>query len=299
MTYGVRETAKRMGGDDATYAGIVSAVVAAFFFVGQDAGVKWLTAELVVLEILFLRSVFGIGYCLLYFGWQRSFADLWVAQPWLMMIRCFINFLAWCCFFTALKYKPLADVLALFFLFPLLITALSVPLLGERVGIRRWLAVLAGFAGVLVMLNPTNGIDWYSLLVIGAALSWSVVAIMTRKLAQTETPMATLFYTLSTFVALGFAPQFLIWETPSGETWGLLAVISLLGVLAQFFIIKAYSMAAPSTVAPFEYTALIWAVFVGYALWGDIPGIEAAIGGTIIVLSGLYIIHREARRRVP
>jgi drug/metabolite transporter (DMT)-like permease len=297
MAFGLRETAARFNSGDGTYAGIALAVLAAFFFVGQDAGVKWIAVELAVMQILFLRSLFGVGYCLVYFGWKGTFAELWVARPWLMMVRCTINFAAWCMFFTGLTQVPLANALALFFLFPLIVTALSGPMLGEPVGIRRWGAVIVGFVGVVVMLNPTNGIDLPSLLCLGAAVAWALTALMTRQLAETETPMATLFYTLATFVAFAAAPQLLVWEMPSGDVWMLLAVISALGVLAQFCIISSYSMASPSVVAPFEYTALIWAALLGYVLWGDVPGPTALVGTAIIVASGLYILHREARRR--
>jgi drug/metabolite transporter (DMT)-like permease len=296
MAQALQDTNEGTRAGTGALAGIVFALVASFFFVGQDAGVKWLSAEAAVMQILFLRSAFGVAYCLVHFGWRGTFGELWVAQPWLMMIRCVVNFAAWCMFFTALVHIPIANALALFFLFPLLITAMSAPLLGEAVGVRRWIAVIVGFSGVVVMLNPTAGVEWPSLLVLGAAVAWSLTAIMTRRLARTETPMATLFYTLATFVALASAPQVLVWEPLPLATWGLLAAVSALGVLAQFLIITAYSRASPSVVAPFEYSALLWAAAVGYVLWGDVPGLQALIGAAIIVGSGIYIIHREARR---
>ncbi len=287
---------------DRVVAGIICASLAAFLFVGQDAGVKWIAPELAIMQILFLRSAFGVVLCLIYFSTLGSFDELWVAQPILMIVRCLINFGAWCMFFTGLKHLPLADALAIFFMFPVVITALSAPVLGEPVGLKRTLAIVAGFIGVLVMLNPTAGIEWPAMLALGAACCWAVVALMTRKLSRTETPMCMLFYTLSTFVALAFAPQFLVWEMPSNEAWMLIPLIAALGVAAQFFIIQAYSITTPSVTAPFEYTAIIWAVILGYFLWGDVPELHALVGGSIIILSGLYIMHREtqvARNKTP
>ena len=283
------------GAANSALAGIVCAVAASFLFVLQDAGVKWLTAELVVLQILFLRSAVGLGYCAAALAVKSNRAALRVRQKKLMVARSVINVGAWLMFFTGLQYVDLGTALALFFTFPIFMTALSVPLLGEPVGPRRWAAVLVGFIGAMIMLDPRGGIDWPYILMISAAGCWSVVAIMTRKLAATEQPFGILFYTLASFVVMSIVPQFWVWQAPEPETWGLIVLIALFGVSAQFLIITAYAKASPATVAPFEYSALIWAALIGYLLWGDIPSETAAIGAIIIAASGLYIVHREAR----
>lgn len=282
---------------DAALVGIVCAIAASLLFVLQDAGVKWLTAELMILQILFLRSLFGLGYCAIAYGATSRPLTLRVRRPWLMTARSIINVVAWFMFFTGLKHSDLGTALALFFTFPIFMTALSVPLLGEPVGVRRWAAVIVGFIGAMIMLDPRGGIEWPSLLIVGAALCWSFVAIMTRQLAATEQPFGILFYTLLSFVILSAAPQLWVWQPLDLATWALLSVIALCGVAAQFLIITAYTKASPPTLAPFEYSALIWAACLGYVLWREVPEANAFAGALIIAGSGLYIAHREARLR--
>ena len=280
--------------------GIACALAATFFFVLQDAGVKWLSAELMLVQVLFLRSAFGLAFCAGTVAIGLKPANIAVRRPGLMAARCILNVAAWLLFFSGLLQIDLGTGLALFFTFPIFMTALSGPLLGEPVGIRRWAAVLVGFAGTLIILDPRGGVEWASLLIVGAAACWSIVAIMTRKLAATEDPFVILFYTLLSFVVLSGPAQFWIWQAPDPETWGLLIVIAACGVLAQFLIITAYAKASPPTVAPFEYSSVIWAAVLGYVLWHEVPGATAAAGALVIVASGLYIVHREARApRIP
>lgn len=280
--------------------GIACALAATFFFVLQDAGVKWLSAELILVQVLFLRSAFGLVFCAGTVAVGLKPPTIAVRRPWLMAARCVLNVVAWLLFFTGLLQVDLGTGLALFFTFPIFMTALSGPLLGEPVGVRRWGAVLVGFAGTLIILDPRGGVEWASLLIVGAAACWSLVAIMTRKLAATEDPFVILVYTLLSFVVLSAPAQFWIWQAPALETWGLLAVIAACGVLAQFLIITAYAKASPPTVAPFEYSAVIWAAVLGYVLWREVPDGMAAVGALVIVASGLYIVHREARApRIP
>lgn len=285
----------RATGYDAALVGIICAVAASFLFVLQDAGVKWLTAQFVVLQILFLRSLFGLGYCAVAYGLAHRTLTLRVHQPGLMIARSVINVAAWFMFFTGLQETDLGTALALFFTFPIFMTALSVPLLGEPVGPRRWAAVIAGFIGAMVMLDPRGGLELPSLLILGAALCWSLVAIMTRKLASTEAPFSILTYTLLSFVILSALPQVWVWQPLDPETWAILSVIAMCGVAAQFLIITAYTKASPPTLAPFEYSALIWAACLGYFLWGEVPETNAFAGAFLIASSGLYIVHREAR----
>lgn len=276
-------------------AGIAFALAATFLFILQDAGVKWMTAEFAVIQVLFLRSVFGLGYCGITAAARRRRTDLSVARPGLMAARSLINVLAWFLFFTGLQYIDLGTALALFFTFPIFVTALTGPFLAEHVGLRRWGAVGVGFIGALIVLDPRGEVEWPYLLIIGAAASWAVVAVMTRKLAATEEPFVILVYTLAFFVAASAAAQFWFWKPVALEDWAFIAVLALCGFGAQFLIITAYARASPATIAPFEYCALIWAAVVGFVVWGDVPTVNAVIGAVVIAASGLYIAHREAR----
>ena len=170
-----------------------------------------------------------------------------------------------------MKYLPLATAVALFFSFPLFLAIISVPLLGESVGIRRVLAIIVGFIGVLLITNPAAGISVPALLMLGAALTWAMVAGMTRILGETENTSTMLFYTLAGFVFILLVPQYWVWNALDLDDYLLVTAVALFGVIAQFSVTKAYAIASPSLIAPFEYTALIWSAALGYLVWNDIP----------------------------
>ncbi len=277
--------------------GISITVIGGLCFAIQDAGIKWLTAEFAVLQVLFLRSLFGLvflGASTFVSGEHISFK---VDRPWLLAARTGINILGWVLFFYGLKYLPLATAVALFFSFPLFLAIISVPLLGESVGIRRVLAIIVGFIGVLLITNPAAGISVPALLMLGAALTWAMVAGMTRILGETENTSTMLFYTLIGFVFILLVPQYWVWSALNLEDYLLVTAVALFGVIAQFSVTKAYAIASPSLIAPFEYTALIWSAALGYLVWNDIPDAYAVTGAFLIIGSGVYIIHRETISR--
>ena len=266
----------------------------ALCFAIQDAGIKWLSAEMAVLQILFLRSLFGLVFLGVSTRWTGESISLKVERPWLLTLRTGINILSWVLFFFSLKYLPLATAVALFFSFPLFLALISVPLLGEVVGIRRVSAIVIGFIGVLFITNPASGLSLPAIGMLGAALGWALVAALTRILGERENTSTILFYTLLGFAVLLVLPQYWEWRNPTLEETLLLVGVAFVGVIAQFTVTKAYAIASPSLIAPFEYTALIWSAMLGYLLWRDIPDIYAVIGALLIIGSGIYVIHREA-----
>ncbi|MBT8434225.1 MAG: DMT family transporter, partial [Gammaproteobacteria bacterium] len=191
--------------------GISITVIGGLCFAIQDAGIKWLTAEIAVLQVLFLRSLFGLVFLAASTSLTGEKISLKVSRPWLLMTRTGVNMLSWVLFFTGLKYLPLATAVALFFSFPLFLAIISVPLLGEKVGIRRIVAIIVGFVGVLLITNPTTGISLPALLMLGAALGWALVAGMTRILGENENTSTMLFYTLLGFAVVLLLPQYWIW----------------------------------------------------------------------------------------
>lgn len=273
--------------------GITITIIGGLCFAFQDSGIKWLSAEIAVLQILFLRSLFGIGLLASSTLISGEKISLGSRRPWLLLTRTAINILSWLMFFSGLKYLPLATAVALFFSFPLFLAITSVPLLGEKVGIRRSMAIIVGFIGVLFITNPVAGIEWPMLLMLGAAFGWALVANATRILGETENTSTILFHTLLGFAITMFIPQFWIWQAIDWSGLLIIAAVAFFGVIAQFCLTKAYAIASPSLIAPFEYTALIWSAILGYLIWGDLPDIYATIGAGLIVASGLYIIHRE------
>jgi len=277
--------------------GISITVIGGLCFAVQDAGIKWLTAEIAVLQVLFLRSLFGIVFLGASTFFSGENISLKVDRPWLLAIRSGINILSWVLFFYGLKYLPLATAVALFFSFPLFLAIISVPLLGEKVGIRRILAIIVGFIGVLLITNPSSGISVPALLMLGAALGWSIVASLTRILGETVNTSTMLFYTLVGFVFILVIPQYWLWNAVNLNHYLLITAVAFFGVIAQFSVTKAYAIASPSLIAPFEYTALIWSAAIGYLVWGDIPDAYAVTGAVLIIGSGVYIIHRETLKR--
>lgn len=279
--------------------GISITVVGGLCFSIQDAGIKWLTADIAVLQVLFLRSLFGLGFLSASTLVSGEKISLMVNRPWLLLMRTAINILSWILFFYGLKYLPLATAVALFFSFPLFLAIISVPMLGEKVGIRRTLAIIVGFVGVLLITNPVSGFSLPVLLMLGAALGWALVAGLTRILGETENTSTMLFYTLVGFIIMLAVPQFWIWRMLSLEDYLLIIAVAFFGVVAQFSVTKAYTIASPSLIAPFEYTALIWSAVLGYLLWSDIPDVFAIAGAALIIGSGVYVIHRETIQRLP
>jgi drug/metabolite transporter (DMT)-like permease len=279
--------------------GISITVIGGLCFAIQDAGIKWLTAEIAVLQVLFLRSLFGIVFLSASTIFSGERISLKVDRPWLLATRTGINILSWVLFFYGLKYLPLATAVALFFSFPLFLAVISVPLLGETVGMRRILAIIVGFIGVLLITNPAAGLSIPALLMLGAALGWAMVAGLTRILGEKENTSTLLFYTLAGFVLILLVPQYWIWETVKLDDYLLITGVALFGVVAQFAVTKAYTIASPSLIAPFEYTALIWSAGLGYLVWNDIPDVYAISGAVLIIGSGVYIIHRETLQRAP
>jgi len=249
-----------------------------------------------VLQILFLRSLFGLVLLGASTTLSGESISLSVNRPWLLALRSGINILSWVLFFTSLQYLPLATAVALFFSFPLFLAIVSVPLLGESVGVRRVVAILVGFVGVLLITNPAGGFSIPALMMLGSALGWAIVASLTRILGKRENTTTILFYTLLGFALLLVLPQFWLWRSPSLEEYLLIFGVAVVGVIAQFSVTKAYAIASPSLIAPFEYTALIWSAVLGYLIWNDVPDALAITGALLIIGSGIYIIHREAVR---
>jgi drug/metabolite transporter (DMT)-like permease len=214
------------------------------------------------------------------------------------LARSVLVLLATACMFTAVGLMPLADAIAITFLAPILITALSVPFLGEKIGLRRWMAVFFGFAGMLVIVRPGGGLfQLAALLPIAVTIFYAFYQIITRMISHRTDPINSVFYTaiVGAIVMSAIVPFF--WETPTPVQWGMMMGAGLLGGLGHFAIILAYQRAEAPLVAPFAYTELIWATILGLAFFGDFPGTGTFVGAAIIAASGIYILHRERRAR--
>lgn len=215
----------------------------------------------------------------------------------LHMVRSIILTAASFFFIGGLSLIPLADATALVFLAPLIVTAISALFLGEAVGIRRWIAVIVGFGGVLVIVRPSPDFtNWAALLPLGAGCCYALYQVSTRILSYTEHAYTLFFYTaFGGFIATTAIVPF-YWVTPSWGGFGLLIATGSLGFLGQFLLIKALSVTDASIAAPFIYTQLIWATIYGVLIWGHFPDVYTLVGAAIVIASGIYIWNRERRK---
>lgn len=236
-----------------------------------------------VLIFLFLARQFG--------GFTSLKTDRW---GWHLLRTC-LAVGAMFGFFYGIGRMPLVDALTLGFTAPLIVTALSVPMLGEHVGWRRWTAVILGFVGVLIILRPgTQAVTPAHLSVLFGAFCYACLAITARKLATTESS-----YSMSVYVVAGplLVSVFLLgssgWETPDVNGWILFAAAGGCSVVAWIGIIGGYRRASPAMLAPFEYTALIGGAIAGYVFWNEIPDRWVTLGAAVIIASGLFVVYRE------
>ncbi len=282
--------------------GIVLMLLAIALFSAMDAMVKWLGQTYPTMQILFFRSLFAFVPLAFLIGSMGGIsAALRVNDKKGHVIRCLVGLIGLSIFFYCFAHMKLADVVAISFAAPLFITALSVPMLGERVGKRRWAACLVGFTGVLVMVNPGASLfGEMALLALVGTLFYALAIIYVRKLSKTETNASIVFYFTVTCVVVSGAFLPFQWVAPTPLDWALLIAVGLVGGLAQIIITQAFRLAEVSQIMPLEYTHMIWAVGFGYLIWLELPSLSTWVGVAIVTASGLYIIYREAylgRRR--
>ncbi len=197
-------------------------------------------------------------------------------------------------FIAGLGRLPIADATAIAFASPLLVTALSIPLLGERVGPRRWSAVGVGFLGILVVVRPGSGaLGSAALLPLASALFWAVSLVVTRRMRGGDRPLTTLFYSTAIgFVISSLALPF-AWHPPSAGACLLMALMGVLSAAGQYLLIAGLARGDASLLAPFSYSQMIWSTLTGYFVFGTVPTAWTWCGAAIIVASGIYIAHRE------
>ncbi len=275
--------------------GILIMLLAIAVFSLMDAGLKLLTPHYPANQVAALRGAASIPFVLVWVAMTVGLPALLQVRWRLHLLRGVLAVMMMGTFVYALGKLPLSTAYTIFFVAPLMITALSVPILGERVGPRRWAAILIGLIGVLVVLRPTGeGVfTWAGLAVLGAAVGYSVSAITVRVLSRTDSTQSMVFW-MVTLLALGAgaiaAPH---WVPIRREHWLLIAGIGAAGAIGQYAITEAFSRGEASVVAPFEYTALAWGLALDLTLWGVLPDRITWIGAAIIIASGLYLIRRE------
>ena len=280
-------------------AGIATMVAGVFCLATMDALAKFLGEGYPVLQLVFLRSLIALPL-LLAIAWfsEAGFAGLRTRRPWVHVARAVLVALAIFTFYTALTYLPLAEVTAIAFAAPLIMTALSRPLLGEHVGWRRWSAVLVGFLGVLIVVKPgTAAFQPAALIALAAALLYALMLMTARKFAASESAISLVFWSTAGAGAITGALMPFTWTPVAIADAGWFLALGGLGAVTMLLLTRAFHLAPAAVVAPFDYTALIWALAYGWLIWGEVPGPTTWAGAAVIAGAGLYVTHRESRRR--
>ena len=266
----------------------------------QDGMTKWLTAEFHPGEIMFYRGLFTfVPILIIVIVRTDGLRQLVSRNIKGTAIRAVLGGGTSIFVITSFVYLPLADALAIIFLFPIMLTALSSPMLGEHVGWRRWLAVFVGFAGLLLMVKPSaEGIPYYYFFPLFTALLAALRDVATRRLRSDDGSVSILFYSMVAGLVVGALslPVYGV-HWPSPMQWGLFAMAGILSALSHLLTIQALLLAPGGATAPFRYLTLVWAAVIGYAIWGDVPDGWKLSGAVLVVGAGLFILHRELRRR--
>jgi len=279
------------------FAGILLTSLSYFLFTVHDAAVKLLVATIPVWQVLFFRSLTILAGCAA-FGGPPLFRDAIrspIVRP--MFLRSFLILGAWLCYYSAARSLQLAELTTIYYAAPIFVTVLSVIVLKESVPWTRWAAVFGGFAGVFIACDPARlGFSLPVLLVLAAAGMWGTSIILLRKIAMQEKTIVQMILNNGFFLATAGVPLIWLWQTPSPLQGLLLLGAGTLAGLAQFTLFEGMKRAEASVIAPFEYTALVWAFALGYLIWADVPRIEVFVGASLIMAAGLVVVASEHRR---
>jgi drug/metabolite transporter (DMT)-like permease len=281
---------------DRATAGIALAVLGFALFSTMDVLVKWLSADYPLHQIVFVNALMAlvpVGVMVVHAG---GLAVLRTRRLPLHLLRSLCTMAAVFGGFYAFSRMPLADVYAIIFTAPLLITALAVPVLGEEVGWRRWTAICVGFGGVLIMLRPGAGVlDPGAFAALATAAGFAVSVLIMRVLSATESTAAILLYPNLVMLAVAGSMTAAHGILPGPLDLARFAAAGLLGAGGFLCMIAAYRRAPAAIAAPFQYSQMLWGTLYGYAIWGDVPGLGVLAGAVVVIGSGLFILYRETR----
>lgn len=280
-----------------------------------DAVVKWLSGSYPVHQVLVIRCLIGIPILALIVHRNTSFRSLVAPGTGLSLIRAFIMSSAYIAFILSIAAMPMADSVAIYFAMPLFVAVIAGPMLGERVRLHRWIAIIGGFIGVMIMINPGGGVlEPAALLALYSAMGYAFCQTLGRRIVRTVPPAAMAFHTnavyLTVAVSLAFTFSLLDmgavhhkslafltrpWQWPSVLDFAAMLLLGATVAIAMVLFGMAYKSAESSFVAPFEYSAMFWAAVLGFLAFGDVPGFRTLWGGAIVLLAGLFMLWADRR----
>ena len=281
--------------------GIVFIAVSSMVFAPlSQTATKFLAGDFPIFQIVFFRSLGQTVWMVLFFWPKYRTSMFQSSRPWIQLSRSALLFVSMLLWISAIAAVPLATASAINFTAPIMVVLLSIPFLGERVGLHRWGAVLVGFVGALVIIQPGSGeVPPEVLYLLCAAALFAFYQILTRKMATTDNAAVTSVYTVVVALVVSSVVMPFDYKSPEPGDWIVwLAFLAggLLGGIRHFFVVKAYELAPASVVSPFFYCELLGVTALGFFVFGDFPDSTTWLGAGIIVCSGLYIAHRERVR---
>ena len=276
--------------------GALAMVGGVMFFSLMDSMLKLLSAHYPPMQVTALRAMSSLPLVCIYVVWRRAVPGLLKVRWSLHALRAAIGIAMMALFSFALQRLALADAYSLFFVAPLLITALSVPFLGEKVDASRWWAIFVGLIGVLVVLRPAgNGmLTWSGLAVLACAVCYAISAIVSRMLSRSDSSESMVFWLMRVDGGGAGALALPHWTPILRADWPLLAALAVTGFAGQLLLTTAFKHGEVSAIAPLEYTALAWGIALDWTLWHTLPDAYTMLGAAIIVASGVYLIRRQS-----
>lgn len=276
--------------------GALVALASFAVYAGHDVIIKVLGGIYSPIQVVFYSVLFSFPLAMMHLLRDATHGTLIPVHPWWIAARTVAAVINGFCAFYAFSVLPLAQVYAILFATPLLITILAVPILGEPVRLRRWLAVAAGLVGVLIVLRPGQSeFELGHLAALISSITGAFASIILRKIGREERSVVIMLYPMMTnFVVMAALLPF-VYQPPPLEDLGKLALIALGGWVAGRLLISAYNTAGPIFVAPMQYSQILWAAFYGLLFFDEWPDLGTAVGSAVIIASGLFIVFRESR----
>ena len=274
--------------------------LAMMIFSSTDGAAKYLSSEIAPQQIIFLRYVIVLTLILLFSIYQGRRNLFKTEQPKLQILRGLCMAFSGLLIYFGLKHLPLELCAAISFVSPLFVTALSIPLLGERVGLRRWIAVLIGLLSVLIILRPGGAsFQLAMLLPLGASLCWATGLTLTRLMRDREQALPVLAWSSLVGVVVLAPLVWSVWLTPNASQWTILILLGVFNGLGQYLVIRAFMLASASLLAPFSYSLIIWSMLIGLVVFNSFPDTITLVGTAILIAAGLYIWNREKVTSTP
>lgn len=274
--------------------GIIMMIMAVAILTGMNVMVKMIGTSYHPTQITFMRSLVAMILIFPFLMKAGGLSLLKTKRPGLHLMRSLAGTLGNILYFYAFQRMTVGDVMVISQAVPLFVTIFAVLFLSERVGIRRWVAVLVGFLGVIIAIDPAGNFHVTSLIAVAATGCWASTILFMRKLGATESPYTVTFIFMTVCTTITACIQPWVWQTPTPRMLVLILGIGISGALGQMLMSTALKYAKASVVSPFNYTGIIWAIGFDLVLWDIIPAWTTILGAGIITVTGVYIFHREA-----